>query len=269
MQQDYHGKVMDITPDIARAMLLRNLNNRAISDRTVSKYARDMASSSWLLTYEPIIVGKDETLLNGQHRLSACIRANVKFKAFVVFNAEKRVQNVIDTGKTRSTGDALRFIGEKDVGNLSACLRYIYSIKEKGTYRVPSNSEIAALLLRHPNVRESLSAAKKHINPVLQPSILACVHYIGGNILGRPDLAEAYARVMSSGVPTYTGDPVHIFRELCIKEKASLKRDIIVHGRRKFAGAIHAWNLFARGAKVKQMRIPDAAKFDGLDRNNI
>lgn len=69
-------KVMDITPDIAKEMLERNLNNRSVSPSRVDMYADDMARGEWQANGEAICFNESGNLINGQHRLMAVVIRN-------------------------------------------------------------------------------------------------------------------------------------------------------------------------------------------------
>lgn len=96
-----------ITPKMAAEILLSNTHNRKISQKIVERYARDMKSGNWKLTGEAISISKDGTVLDGQHRLLACVLANVSFLAFIVRGLSMDSQIAIDGGKKRSVGDQL------------------------------------------------------------------------------------------------------------------------------------------------------------------
>ena len=91
-----------ITPARAAEMLASNTNNRPLRRALVESYARDMAAGNWKLNGETIIMGRDETLLNGQHRLHACVMANVPFTTLVVYGIERDAVMAMDSGANRN-----------------------------------------------------------------------------------------------------------------------------------------------------------------------
>lgn len=60
-----------ITPEIATHYLSGNKSNRTVSNSTVTKYASDMSSGNWRLTHQGILIGKNNVVVDGQHRLHA------------------------------------------------------------------------------------------------------------------------------------------------------------------------------------------------------
>lgn len=64
-----------ITPEKAKTLLVMNTKNRKLSRKLVQKYASDMAAGRWPYNGDPIRVSVSNVLLDGQHRLEACIAA--------------------------------------------------------------------------------------------------------------------------------------------------------------------------------------------------
>lgn len=96
------AKVEYITPNTAKAYLQRNTNNYRTPTRTlIDKYAKDMASGLWKLNGEPIIFAQNGMLLDGQHRLLACVKANCPFSTLVVRGADNDT-TIIDVGGSRT-----------------------------------------------------------------------------------------------------------------------------------------------------------------------
>lgn len=104
-----------ITPEWAKGILDNsNRNNRKPSVTTVSKYAKAMLQGEWKLNGQAIIVGKSGALLNGQHRLLACVKAGVPFEAVVTTGVDDSSDDVfatIDRGRVRSRGNILEASG--------------------------------------------------------------------------------------------------------------------------------------------------------------
>ena len=82
-----------------------NINIRKIRKATVANYARQMADGIKHYSWDCIAFDKDGNLLNGQHRLLACVKSNTSFYAFVITNAENITG---DTGLKRTVVEELR-----------------------------------------------------------------------------------------------------------------------------------------------------------------
>jgi len=94
-----------ITPEEAKAILEeRNYRNvRKISKTKVDQYAQMQTNGDWgSFIGEPIAFHKDGSLLNGQHRLMACIKSGVPLSVMVLISCEDQDEECFDQGYSRS-----------------------------------------------------------------------------------------------------------------------------------------------------------------------
>ena len=108
-----------VTPEKAREYLKHNTHNRKAQAARVNTIARDIINDKWTLSPTPISFAADGTLLDGQHRLMAIIRANKPIYLFVARNVPNGT--IFDRGKSRSAKDALDIFGY-DVSNTAIAL---------------------------------------------------------------------------------------------------------------------------------------------------
>jgi hypothetical protein len=114
-------ETVTITPEQAEDYLLRtNTHNRNLKSRAVDAISRDILSGNWQLTGETIKFDKNGVLLDGQHRLTAIVRAGVPVQTAVARGLEPEAQRVIDTGMRRSVAQQLTMDGTKYANNLAA-----------------------------------------------------------------------------------------------------------------------------------------------------
>ena len=118
-----------ITPELAKEYLLSNTKNRTLSKRTVLLYADIMRRGQWELTHEGISFDGHGRLLDGQHRLEAIISSGVSVKMVVARGLSSDTFAVINTGKTRSTGDTFSISGIKDSNNMASGVRKYLNMK--------------------------------------------------------------------------------------------------------------------------------------------
>lgn len=96
-----------ITPEIARSYLAKNFKNRRIRNEVVNMLARDILSGNFRTTHQGIAFYEDGTLMDGQHRLSAIIKANKAVDMLVSRGLPKETMTAVDKGTGRSTADVL------------------------------------------------------------------------------------------------------------------------------------------------------------------
>lgn len=105
MKSKTSSVVETITPQIAQMYLTHNVINRKKSDKTIDTYAIDMKEGRWRLNGDAIRFSKSGNLLDGQHRLMACLKAGVPFNTYVTRGLDEDCFVTIDNGKIRSAGD--------------------------------------------------------------------------------------------------------------------------------------------------------------------
>ena len=96
-----------VTSHHASRLLRNNSCNRSVSEKTVSKYAQQMAAGKWKMNGEPIILNGDGSLLNGQHRLLACVKSGKPFPSLIVQGIDVSAFDTMDSGKARTLADAM------------------------------------------------------------------------------------------------------------------------------------------------------------------
>ena len=74
-----------ITPEYAKELLDYNKKNRSLSKATVDRYAEDMRKDNWQQNGEAIKIDWDGNLIDGQHRLAACVKSGVSFDKLLFF----------------------------------------------------------------------------------------------------------------------------------------------------------------------------------------
>ena len=110
-------KVMMVTPEMAKEWLTYNMKgNRPVMKNTVHSYARQMRAGQWNLTHQGIAFDELGELIDGQHRLSAVIEANIPVKMNVTFNVRRSPGEVftIDMGRKRTYANVTLMSGIED-----------------------------------------------------------------------------------------------------------------------------------------------------------
>mgnify|MGYP003442261307 FL=1 len=99
-----------VTPDVARAMLANNENNRFVRKSRVRAYAAQMKGGSWHVTHQGVAIGADGSLYDAQHRLMAVIESGVSVWMLVVRGLSAAARAEIDTGDKRRVADTIRIM---------------------------------------------------------------------------------------------------------------------------------------------------------------
>jgi hypothetical protein len=93
-------EVLNITPEMAKEFLSRNKAvNRPINKRQVEMYCDSMKRGQWKLTGQSIQISEFGNLIDGQHRLTALIKADVTLPFLVVYEVRESSFHVLDQGE--------------------------------------------------------------------------------------------------------------------------------------------------------------------------
>ena len=129
-----------VTPQIALDWLCRNRANRRVTLAILRKYARNMAEGRWKKTGQGIVFDCQGKLLEGQHRLLACLFSGATFTTYVVTGAadDSDIFAYIDNGKPRSPADALYTSGSNGCSQALASAVKIAVRYEAGGFKIGS-----------------------------------------------------------------------------------------------------------------------------------
>lgn len=97
-----------MTPRYAESLLEQNTRNRKMRQQWVSQLATEMAEGSFVPNHQGIAISEDGKLLDGQHRLQACVNSHTTFFTLVTYNLPRSALRGIDAGRVRSLSDVLQ-----------------------------------------------------------------------------------------------------------------------------------------------------------------
>jgi hypothetical protein len=242
-------RVEEITPSMAKEMLTHNVSNRSLVDRRVQQYCEAMHREEWLFEGTPIAFDSNGNLIQGQHRLYACIRANRPFVAMVIRGNDPRAFGVTDTGKPRTGGDALQHEGVPEGNMIAAASRLILNFDDgnrhmNSTYTHP---QITAFVAKHyETLKLSVPMARKTM-PFIPGGTGAALHFILARI--DRDMADAFFESLSTGESLRKTNPILTLRNrLTLRGPGALPRPYI------FAIVIKAWNAHRLGHPIHLLK---------------
>lgn len=209
---------MTVTPEMAKAWLARNDANRPLRWPFAAQLARDMTAGKWDLNGKTVKIAAGGTLLDGQHRLTACVLAEVPFDTFVVTGLPVSAQKTIDTGAKRRMSDVLSLAGERNAVTLAAVTRWALvwdrggRVRQRGGDAEPTHAELGTYLGEHPELRDAASfaiRAREHMKS-LRPAVFAMAWLL----FNRKDApqAEAFLGRLLDGADIGLNHPVHTLR---------------------------------------------------------
>lgn len=178
-------ELLTITPDMAAEMLVYNTSNRPCSKNVVSKYARQMKAGEWRLTREMLLLSPDR-LIQGQHRLNACIQAGAPFRAYVAFGEPDENFSFVDIGKPRGPADIFAIHGVLNYSAVASATRWLmaYEIGQVSNEKTghtgnPTPDELYQFYLQHRRIHDSKAVLSAfHESKLAPPSLMLAMHYI-------------------------------------------------------------------------------------------
>jgi hypothetical protein len=99
-----------ISASKAAEYLANSAGNRPLKKTNLSLMSKAMSANEWHITGQPIIFNEQGVLIDGHHRLTACVKSGVDFRSLVVRNIRREALSSIDVGGKRTIGDQLTFI---------------------------------------------------------------------------------------------------------------------------------------------------------------
>lgn len=249
--------VETITPEVARDLLGSNVQHqRKISKVNLGKIESDLRNERYRLNGEPIIIGKSGALLDGQHRLCACLNTKIGFESVVVRGVDDECFHMINVGKGRTLADVLKIAGEVNCNNLAAAINrtveYLRDSKSVGASqdKPVSVAEAMDTLAMMPRLRESV-AANCFIS---SGEVLSCGRIAWFHCLAHeeaPDLAQDFFDRLQKGDNLSVSSPIYLFRARMIADKQSKAK---LKTREVLALLVKTWNAYVQKQSIKQLK---------------
>jgi len=122
-----------VTPALAKAWLERNVINRPLVERHVEDLVWEVKAGNWKLTHQGIAFNREGRLIDGQHRLTAIVRANVSMDVRVTFNVSGSYDSPIDSGLRVRRAHEILHLSLQEVGVCNALLAIERPSKPRGS----------------------------------------------------------------------------------------------------------------------------------------
>lgn len=262
-EHDLFVRVMKITPDFAESMLGQQTKNRNLSKATVERYIRSMNKGYWMLNGESIVF-QDGKLIDGQHRLHACIKSQASFTTIVVELGERHTTafDSLNQGKKRNLSDVLSASDHKYTTQLAAAISLVgkFDLDRRITgngsaSRIAiSNSEINAYCEKYPEIEHMIplvSRWRKSLPVRLSPLVALYYLLIRAQSFDKT-MVHSFMDKVFDGVGLEKGCPTLVFRNAILRK---LNEKTIMEPGWLIKGGIISWNHFLSGKKISYLRV--------------
>lgn len=182
-----------------------------------------MRAGAWKITHQGIGFNVDGELVDGQHRLSAVIEADIPVTMPVTNGLPRDAQDVIDAPRVRTVKDQLELIdGVKNATGKTAACKIIYAL-EAGVRGSPKLTlhQTRELLARDTDIMDRVYALCWRTPLTAAPFVGAVTFAMGAG-----EKVFEFAEMVRNGEGLKKGDPAHTLR------------DFLLMGR-QFAGGEH------------------------------
>jgi len=201
-----------MTPERAMQLLEHNRKNRPLSDQHVHRIARQIIEDKWRFNGDTIKVSNTGDVLDGQHRLWACIEAKKPIETIVVRGIEPNAFATIDTlRKMRNGADVLALGGATRYRTqmsqaLSWLLRWQRGVLTE--FKAPQNrienSDIEEAFASHPGIINAVERTMQ-LRGLANASVMAFLFYI---FTGRnPEIADRMMATLEDPAGIGINDP--------------------------------------------------------------
>lgn len=276
-KQEWGGvkaEVVTITPELATDFLRTDEEKRSVfgtrnrrkDDRVVAQYAKAMENGEWVLNGEPIIVSKDDVILDGQHRLLACEKSGKPFITMLVWGIEPEAFETIGIGKARTAGDVMYIGNVEDANNMASIIARFFALcKGRTTYPAQAGGVRLAELSKGRNAAfdyystntDSCNRARvlartcygkrRFLTPSTIGAYALYLHEIKGHDY---NVIESFFRQVFFGTDI-TNETTLALRDKLYKHKFEGRR----YTSQELTAYIHkAWNAFVSGREIKTLR---------------
>lgn len=254
-------KIQTVTPAIARKWLSGNVDNRKLRESRVVWLSRLLIDGEWELTGDAIVFDDQGVLINGQHRLSAVVVADVSARFVVLRGVPASSQEVMDQNLSRSLGDQLHRRGVPNQNVVASALQWLYHMQyseETGNVNYADNS------LR-PSFRQLLTLFEKNIEITDHTNSVSKLAYYTkvrqGPTLGikyrlhqiDPDETDVFFSRWQEGIHEGKNDPIWRLREFCLMDASSHKTLGRAPAYRYVALVLKAWNYWRDGQTIERL----------------
>jgi hypothetical protein len=251
-------KKLLLTPTIAKQYLESNVNNRNVKNRLVTQYANDMINGRWKIdTGETIKISKSGTILDGQHRLLAVIKANLPVYFHIVTDLEESVFDVLDTGSKRNASDVFKIKGAKMDNTLPSIISFYNMLHHGRKYNRDKKGDSTNSALLEQYLKDEQFWYKLGLRTMSWYDAFAKIlppSFIGGfyaYLIDKNEIkAYEFMNQLCTGI-NIQNDTIYMLRNKLMQDKMSIRKmDVNV----RVALVIKTWNSYIKNQNIKILK---------------
>jgi hypothetical protein len=244
------AQLIECGPALAEDWLAKNRKDqRHISTVRVRDAKRNMLEGRQKVNGQTnVIFDRNDELINGQHTLSAIIESGTTQLLLVVFGVDPTVFDTIDTGRPRSSSDALRMAGYHSTTGLAAAAKSLWKytkgfVLTPGTTR-PSPAELVEFVKKNPDLIECRPMAERvrWICRSIETPLFSAVVFHRIN----PKLCEQFFEKLATGEELAKGNPILALRKRLLERPTQERHNAV----EQFHWFFRTWNAYRAGESL-------------------
>lgn len=205
-------QITTITPEYAVQLLEHNQLNRPLNGQHVNRIASQILAGKWKFNGDTIKISENGDVLDGQHRLWACIESKTAIETILVFGIERDAFATIDTLRRPRTGsDVLALSGATRYrSTTSAALQWLARWQRRilTEYKKPANkienSDVEKMYAQNPGIERAVERVHA-LRGLANPSLVGFFYYVLTN--RNPELAETMIYILENPAGIGLNDP--------------------------------------------------------------
>ena len=256
-----------ITPPMATLFLANNVSNRKLNQDHIDFLADQMLSGKWQKNGQTIVIADDGTLMDGQHRLNAIIKADIPAELGLCTGVPKTAMPTIDNGKSRTTTDILTMNGWANASLIGSAINLLHKFDHKQMFadhkKMPNAVVMPAIKLMQAKVDLnwlSKTVGKTSRNTRIKPVNLFGAFYLIAAKYGEDVVIEFSDKINNGG--DYAKSPTIVMPQIVARIQAQQR---VMHRSYDFAMILYGFDRWIKRQTMNQYRetnvIPDVKKY--------
>jgi hypothetical protein len=246
-------RLITVTPALAEKLLSFNVSNRPLNKALVSQYKEAIETGVWRVTHQGVALDSNQTLQDGQHRLTAIVETGQAQQMWVAVGMDPANFTAIDVGRNRKFADVLAVEGYTDTHNLGATARlvYIYSFRDFVSTHKVTNAQVIDLVDGDPDgFSRALSMGRAIQGGISMSRTAAGAGYYLIRKVNPTMMVDDFFESLITGENLPTGDiRPRLIRVMANSQRTKLRRT----GPEQMALLIKTWNAWAEDRSMETL----------------
>jgi len=255
-KKKWFAEVVTITPLLAKLLLARNPQNRAILKNNTFNLVADISNDEFFANGQSVVVSDTGILNDGQHRLVAVVTANKLIETVIVFGVKEEARFFTDLGRPKSASNLLHMKGRRYTHALAAAINYYLQWSKNQAISTSRASTKAAVVKASDELRgfdKSVEFTADSMKTIRGHAVIAFCHYA---FKKRSDVetADDFIVRLIDGDGLRKGNAIHY----CRNRLLSMGRGYTAHNRAEIIFSLvrsSCWTLLVRAAIVSAQSV--------------